>query len=219
MKKIFFISFSALSVLFCATVFSAEKTITTTKPAPIAQSAPAVVEKKAPEIAIHLYESPEVTAKIIKTLPASARLVAIIQKGDWMKVGDQQDGSTGWINLSQYHQVKKQYYQRYFQTNFETVFVHTYKDNNGKTVIEAYRDGKKLSEDEAKKLYEKSQAEAHKQWEGMQQFNRMLDHEMHMDLISAKRQFDEAFGPTTFFMPGMVVIEKPVEKKSVNKNS
>ena len=211
MKKIFFISLTALSVLLCTAVFAAEKTI------PITKAAPAPIEQKTPDITIKLYESPEMTAKVMKTLPVHAHLVAIFQKGDWMKVGDQQDGTTGWINLTQYHQAKQQYYHHYFHTNVETVFVHTFKDKDGKTIIEAYRNGKKLSEDESKKLYEKSQAEARKQWEAMQQFNRILDHEMQRDYIQAKRQFDEAFGPSSFFMPGIVVIEKPAEKKSVDE--
>lgn len=196
MKKIIGISLAALSFVFATSVFAAEK-------APVKK-----VETKATVAqTINLYESPETTAKIIKQLPANTNLVGIYQKGDWMKVGDREDGSTGWINLKQYHQAKQDFYQQYFHVNSESIYVSTKKDKNGKTVIEAYKNGKKLSDADAKKLYDQMQAQTEKQFKAMQQFNQEMDLQMQRELMI----------PPMTFMPGIVVIEKPVVKKEETK--
>lgn len=158
---------------------------------------------------IDLYELPNNTAKIIKKLPVETNLVGIFQQGDWMKVGDRQDGATGWINLSQYHQAKQAYYKKYFTVNSETIYVHTQKDKDGKQVIEAYRNGKKLSDADAKKMLNQMQTQEHKQWESLQHFDQMMNLEMQRDYWDAKQQFDAAFHAPILFTPGIVVIEKP----------
>lgn len=192
MKKIVCVSLVVLSVVFAASVFAAEKA-----------SVKKVEAKAVAMQPINLYESPETTAKIIKKLPANTNLVGIYQKGEWMKVGDRADGSTGWINLSQYHQAKQDFYQHYFHLNSESVYVSTKKDKNGKTVIEAYKNGKKLSDADAKKLYDQIQLQTEKQFKAMQQFNQEMDLQMQRELMN----------PPMIFMPGIVVIQKPDPKK------
>lgn len=180
-KCVFVVLLAVFSLTTVTTLFAAEKAVEKK-----------AAEKKSVVTTIHLYASPEASAKIIKELPATTNLVGIYQKGNWMKVGDREDGSTGWINLSQYHQARNSLYDRTVQINSESIYIHEEKDKNGKTNIVAYKNGKKLSDADAKKLYQHMQEQGRQEWDAMQ-------HELMM--------------PSMLFMPNIVVIEKPAQTK------
>jgi SH3-like domain-containing protein len=153
------------------------------------------VAQKSEEAMILLYDSPSDKAKPIKQLSPTADLVAVYRHGDWVKVGDRADGTTGWINAKQYQQARNDYYQHYFQNHVQSFYMSTVKDKDGKTVVEAYQNGKKLSDVEAKKLYGQMQQQEKQQLQMMQHF----DMEMH-----------HAFN--TVFYPGIVVVQPVVQE-------
>jgi hypothetical protein len=203
--------------LFCLTtlvcIFSTSLFATTT-PAqkPAAPAKPAAVKPALPTI--NLYATPESNSKIIEKLPANADLVGIYHQGDWIKVGDRHDGTTGWVNEQQYNQAKQNYYQQQFHSVINTTYINVTKNKDGKTVIEAYKNGKKLSEADAKKLYAQMQAQGKKQWQAMQHFNAVMDQQMQKDYLDARRAMDEAFSS----MPSIVIIQHPAQKEENAKS-
>ena len=68
-------------------------------------------------------------------------------------------------------------------------------DKNGRMVVEAYQNGKKLSRAEAQKLYIDLQARERHQWEAIQRFNQVTDAQMSQEYLDARRALDEAFAP------------------------
>lgn len=164
-------------------------------------------EKKSPGATeISLYESPDLKAKVTSMLPVNTDFIAIYNKGDWVKVGNKANGDTGWINLPQYREAKQDFYKKYYHQNFTSVFFNWTKDKDGKTVIEAYRNGKKLSDADAQKLYDQMRMQEQNQWNAMQRFNQMID-----------LQFADSFFNMPMMMPGIVVIEHPVQLQEKNK--
>lgn len=204
MQKIIITSLTAISLIYGSTALAVTpSTPEKTKP-PIEKT---VVKKpvektseKAVVSTIHLYESPEIHSKIIKSLPLFSNLVAIYRKDDWMKVGDRADGTTGWINLSQYNQARNNYYQEHFKMHSDFVYLQSEKNDKGKTEIVAYRNGKKLTPAEAKELYDHMQAQEQKQWDAMQRFDQIMDQQM------------QSVFQMPLMMPNIVVIQQAPEK-------
>ena len=96
---------TALSVMLSSGVYAAESSVKKSAlpvvPAHAAAEKPA--EKVAASTAVALYESPELTSKVLGHFPVTANLVGIIRQGDWVKVGNRENGQTGWVNLKAYH--------------------------------------------------------------------------------------------------------------------
>lgn len=159
------------------------------------------VEKKASpkETTIALYASPKDSANVVKQIPVNTDLVAIYRQDGWVKVGDRKDGTTGWINLKQYRQAKQNYYQSFFHRDIESIYFHTEKGKDGKTTIVGYRNGKKLSKEEAQKIYHHMQQQQEAQWRQVKRFDRMMDRMM-MNTY-------EAFPQPVVLMPGVVIID------------
>src|SRR5262245_26822454 len=103
MKKILFITVTALSIILSAQAFSAEATQTPAAK-PVETTSTTVAEKKPIQATIDIYESANTTSKIIKKVSANQDLIPIYHEGQWVKVGDRQDGTTGWINIHQYRE-------------------------------------------------------------------------------------------------------------------
>ena len=183
MKKHFYSALVLSCLLSSAFAVETPKQVTT-PPAPKT----AVQQKKS--VTINLYDAPSDKSKIIKQLPINENLVPVFAKGDWVKVGDRGDGTTGWINKKQYRDARNQYYQQYVEDHVQSFYMTTVKGKDGKTVVEAYRNGKKLTEAEANKLYVQMQAQQKQQWEAMQRFN-----------FEAQQALDSAF------YPGIVIVE------------
>lgn len=137
---------------------------------------------------IRLYNQPATDSTVVKQLPLDSGLVAIFRQGDWVKVGDRADGTTGWINIPQYQKAKDQYYQKFFQQKSETVYFHAETNSDGKVDIVAYRNGQKLSPEEASALYKRLQAQEKQQ-------------------TSLFNQADKEMNAVFSAMPGIVILE------------
>lgn len=210
MRKPVFIFLLASVLIFSASIF-AETTPApkSTAPAKTAATEKPITTKPATTPTVNLYAAPEANSKILETMPADADLVGIYHKGDWIKVGDRRDGATGWVNEQQYKQARQTYFQQRFHNAINTTYINVTKNKDGKTVIEAYKNGKKLSEADAKKLYDQMQAQGKKQWQAMQHFNAVMDQQMQRDYLDARRAMDDAFSA----MPEVVIIQHPTPKK------
>ena len=101
---------------------------------------------------ILIYSAPH-SGKILKRLPGNVALVAIYRQKDWIKVGDPRNGQVGWVNSKQMHQAR----EAFFRPDIQTIYIHTDRNHNGKPELNvvAYKNGKKLSPEQAQQLYEK----------------------------------------------------------------
>jgi len=159
-------------------------------------------------VTIDLYASPNATSKIVKKIPINSDLAIIFHKGNWVEVGDHTTGATGWLSLQQYQAAKQDFYQSHLHANVNTLFIQMSKDKNGKAIVEAYRNGKKLSEADANKLYDHMRKQQEMQWKAMAHFNHMLTQEVDRDFMLEKRGMDNIFEMPAMF-PGIIVIENP----------
>lgn len=150
------------------------------------------VEKKA-EL-IHLYESNN-DKKIMRTLSPTTPLVKIYREGDWVKVGNRQDGTVGWINLKQYHQAMDAFYQPDVQEIFITRSVN--KDDKPQVKVVAYNNGQPVSEKEAKALYRDIQQQ--------QKWQEQLWHQFRHDMLRWQHMMWQTFNDDLWLMPPMRV--------------
>lgn len=132
------------------------------------------------------YAEPNEHSKVVTEVDPTTPFVTIYRTSDWVKVGNQKNGDTGWISLKQYREVVHP--KPVIQSVVMTVTDQPNKIE--KTEIIAYKDGKKLDDKEARKLWNEmkdrhSQMEKH--WRRMHQemnewfqnswewFNRMFE--------------------------------------------
>lgn len=118
---------------------------------------------------IPLYTDANKTSKVLEQLPMDIHLIPIFHRGDWLKVGDPRNGQTGWIDYADYLKAQAQTNSQHTQV----VYVQVNKEGKktGDQII-AYQNGKKLSDADAKVLYEKiekQQQAANQQFLQMQQ--------------------------------------------------
>ncbi|WP_157843820.1 SH3 domain-containing protein [Candidatus Coxiella mudrowiae] len=169
---------------------------------------------------INLYQSPELKSTVLQKVSPDEQLIPIYyHKKDWIKVGNLRNGKVGWINREQYRKV----FETYYQPNIQTMFIRTEHNYKGKPVINviAYKNGKKLSDEEAKKLYqriEKQRAEEagymqqtflrvnHLIVEQMREMNQLMDHFLSEDLLG----FEPAvIQPVIILGPSQVLQSSP----------
>jgi hypothetical protein len=95
--------------------------------------------------------------KCLQQLSLQQNWTKIISQGQWVKVGLRPSGQIGWINAQDYTAAKQAYVKDRFSPNFQTVYVNVQRDKNGKPVynVVAYRNGKKLSDKQAKAMYQR----------------------------------------------------------------
>ncbi|MEM9242844.1 MAG: SH3 domain-containing protein [Pseudomonadota bacterium] len=119
---------------------------------------------------VTLYSQPNSKSKSVATITAATALVPIITSDDhqWIKVGDQQTGQVGWINRQAYEKAKWYAWQSnsmmpedplfldHHDHDIRNVYV-TVTNKDGKQHISAYKNGKKLSDKQAKKLWQNMQ--------------------------------------------------------------
>ena len=128
MKKIGIILAGVISLLFSPALFAAQTP------------------------SIRLYAMPN-TRKLIETLPGNAALVPIYQQKKWVKVGDPRNGKVGWVNKQQWRDART----AFFRPDIQTVYIHSDRNKKGKPALNivAYKNGKALSAEQAKRLYRK----------------------------------------------------------------
>lgn len=203
-RTIKYMALTALSMVLSAGVYAAEpaakKSVPQVAVHPV-QVKP--VEKTAANTIVTLYESPELTSKVVGHFPVTSHFVGIFRQGDWVKVGDRENGQTGWINLKAYHAAQQAFYHDYFHMSTETIYVHPGKGKDAKPVVEVYRNGKKLADHEAQQYYDQMKKQQEQQWQTMQHFNEVVNHEM-----------DSMMASPLMFMPGVVIVEQPVAAKA-----
>ncbi|MCD6046141.1 MAG: hypothetical protein K0R48_1304 [Gammaproteobacteria bacterium] len=181
-----------------------------------AETAQPPATKKEDSIKINLYAEDN-DKKVIDTLPPTARLIKIYQKGNWIKVGNPKDGTVGWINEKQYQEMLAQLNQ----FTVQEIFISRMADGNShpKNKLIVYQNGKPVSEKEANEIYKnlkKQLEEQQKYWDKFKQ-----------DMIASQNQMLEGFYENPFFthpewipIP-VVVIEKSgsaKDKMSDNKD-
>ncbi len=157
---------------------------------------------------ITLYDAPNAT-KVVATVPLNTAMVPIIYKQGWAKVGLRSDGQVGWVNIKQYETAR----DAYFKPNIQTWYVSTTQDKqSGKptTTIVAYHNGKKLSDQQARVVYEtmlkQQQAAQRAEAAYWSQFNNMMRiQEQQMDQMFNADPFVSS-NPAIILMPGPVMI-------------
>lgn len=153
---------------------------------------------------VKLYQSAN-SKHVTATLPANSHLVPIFRQGDWMKVGNRANGQTGWVNIKQYRAAR----DAYNQADIQTVFINREKSSSGKPVINvvAYKNGKQLSDKEAKALY----ARMAKQQRQQQRYWHRFDHMMQRQEQEMNRLLNDNFmdmTPPLVLEPGPVMPSK-----------
>lgn len=156
---------------------------------------------------VKLYEKNS-TSKVITSLPPTAHFVPIIRKNGWVKVGVRPSGQVGWINLKQYNKVREAFYQ----PDIQTVYISSTKNKQGKPVVNivAYRNGKKLSDKEAKAYYDQMVRQQRIQQHSMQNywkhFNRMMRQQQRdmNQMMQSDLMLDDT--PPIVVMPGPVLV-------------
>lgn len=190
MKKILFPIFLGFFSCFASLALAA------TEPAKNTATSPTPVDS------ITLYRTSE-AKEVLKRLPPNTRLVPIFQQGNWVKVGNPQDGTVGWIDLVQYQKAREAYYR----PDIQTIYVHVDTSNNAKPVLNvvAYKNGQALSKDEAMKLYQRLRKQQEAQFQGMQKFSMNMEQMMNQDFLNAQRFFDSAWMNPPWMEPVILV--------------
>ena len=93
---------------------------------------PAPTQAKAVKKII-IYAEPSTSAKVIAQVNPWQRLIPVYQKGDWIKVGNPDDGTIGWINSKQYQEALESLYQP--QTKSKKLEIVVYEDGKKKASI------------------------------------------------------------------------------------
>ena len=135
-----------------------------------------------PSPTIKLYANPTLKAKVLGTTTQEHALVPFhrnAKKQHWVKVGNSNNGQVGWVNLNQvekFHQTEAKASTPDIQTFFISSETHT-TGKDGKPVINvvAYKNGQKVSNKEAQKLYKKMRGDQIAQQHRMIKFNRDLE--------------------------------------------
>ncbi|MBT8506662.1 SH3 domain-containing protein [Coxiella-like endosymbiont of Rhipicephalus sanguineus] len=138
---------------------------------------------------INLYQSPELKSTVLQKVSPDDELIPIYQKKDWIKVGDLRNGKVGWINREQYRKV----FESYYQPDIQTMFIRTEHNYKWKPVINvmAYKNGKKLSDEEAKKLYQRIEKQRAEEARYMQQTFWRVNHLM----VEQMREMNQLMDP------------------------
>ena len=105
-------------------------------------------------------------------LSMQSQLVPIIQRGDWVKVGVRPQGDVAWINMKQYRQALVQN----MQPDVQTISISVQQQHGGKPKVNivAYHNGKAMSDQQARKIYDQLQVQQRKQMHDMQLMNQDL---------------------------------------------
>ena len=126
--------------------------------------------------------------------------VTIIRQGDWAKVGlKDANGTVCWLKVSQYVAKKNQL----MQPKVQSVYVTVSKDKDGKPVynILAYKNGKPVSKEQAKKLYDQLRRNQKLEQNKFNQLNSAMQKMMSSDLLSVQKIWLDAFPNLNFQMP------------------
>lgn len=129
-----------------------------------------------PQVAVYAKAN---SKKVLFKRPLGYRFVPFFKEKQWLKVGDPQGGQVGWVNLQQvqsmrqrYVEARRQYLKHHSQSHSVVIFSETRGDGKHQvTKVDAYKNGKRLSNKDAKSLYQSWQnhdhQDAHLLWPNM----------------------------------------------------
>ncbi|MEM1244466.1 MAG: SH3 domain-containing protein [Pseudomonadota bacterium] len=160
-------------------------------------------QTKPEKVVVNLYAKPDKSAKVVKAINPKQRMIPIYREKGWTKIGLPQDGQVGWINNQAYDSAIDKLYQNQTQM----VFVQMSDNNQQKpeATIVAYRNGKKLSDKEAKAIYAKVQKQ---QAQYNQQMQRLQKH-MNLMYMRDMQAFNQMVRPMMPAMEPVIVINQP----------
>lgn len=151
---------------------------------------------------IVIYQLPQTTSAVVEKLKPGKRLLGIFNQGDWIKVGDPDNGQTGWVNRDQYQQAMN----RYYQTNIQTVYIHTASNTKGEPRIVAYENGQKLSDKKAKELYQRIQKQQIEQTRYMQRMFWDMQNVMDQQIHELNQPYNPWNELNIGFMPQPIIV-------------
>jgi len=160
---------------------------------------------------IRLFSAPD-SNKIVQELPGNAVLVPIYRKGLWCEVGDPATGKVGWVNTQQLEKARQDFYR----SDIQTVFIHSSQSPQGKPELSvvAYVNGKKVSQEDAKRLYQKIRKQQLWQLKRPRMIFQDLDDEFINDF-----RFLSRIGPQVFVLPPIESTLPVVEDKGEDNTS
>lgn len=194
-------------IIFTAVVGLASSTIIA---APAKTATPSQPITKA-EIVI--YQSPQANAAVVEKLSPNQRLVGIFNQGDWIKVGDPRNGQTGWVNREQYQQAVN----HYFQSTIQTVYIRTASNDKSVPNVVAYQNGKKLSDKEAKELYQRIQKQQLEQSQYMQKMFWNMQNVMDQDIHEINQPYNPWNELNIGFMPQPIIVINNSSPQDIQK--
>lgn len=201
---------------------------TTTTPTTLAQKAmPQVVPvqqdqkslKKNPKVsqddsdamAVNLYATPDKSANIIGKVDTTQDMVPFFRKNGWIKVGNPEDGQVGWINKAEYHKAVIASFHR----NVQTMFIEVDQTKNN-PVITAYKNGKKLTSEEAQALYKKIQKRQARMNRKLRHFKKRMRSWYRREMNNVQSVFMPL--PSSQIMQPVVILERdPMMQKGNTK--
>jgi hypothetical protein len=166
--------------------------------------------QKAPEKPIHIPEFPiyveaNKKSKIIKKVPINTPLIAIFKQKDWVKVADRSNGDVGWLSKNDYQKAL----ETWQKSRTQTLWFNTQQKPNEKIAIVAYKNGKELSEKEARTLYQQIKKRQEAQERAINQWFHS------MNAFFNRMQYEMQFGPAWFepfpVIQPIVIVEKTAQ--------
>lgn len=153
MKKLFLLLISLLTMFLIVPSFAEDSASKASKAKNLTNN-PANKQQTANHYnngQIMVYSAPD-GKQILAKLPANTSLIPIYRQKDWIKVGNPRNGQVGWVNKAQLRQARK----AFFRPDIQTIYIHSDRNKNGKLQLNivAYKNGEKLSAEQAKRLYE-----------------------------------------------------------------
>lgn len=156
---------------------------------------------------IILYETPSLNSKIVAKVELSQILIPIYKQEGWVKVGNPNNGTVGWVNIEQYSKIISDLVKPIVQT----IYVQTNKGlEKGKEQITVYENGIQVDQKRAEELLKQinsKQADTQKQFADIQK-------QMEEMFNNLSREFNNF--PVIPVMPKgsepIVIVVKPQEK-------
>ncbi|MCW5589611.1 MAG: SH3 domain-containing protein [Legionellales bacterium] len=121
---------------------------------------------------LSLHTNPDAKSAVVSQIKPTQTLVEIFQKNGWVKVGNPENGDTGWIKASDLNASTQQQVtqQKLIIPHFSQTIITAVTDKNGHTTykVEQSNDQKKISQKEAADLFkhiqeQQTQFQAHMQ--------------------------------------------------------
>lgn len=104
---------------------------------------------------VPLYQNNSLHSKIVSHIALDAPIVPIYEKGDWLKVGNTNNGQVGWVNLKQYQAMQ----QKVMHTTVKSITVTRIQHHGQPASLVVYENGQRVKGEKAQKLYRAAQVQ------------------------------------------------------------